>query len=249
MNGPVDDFDDEGGRPQGDDVRAGEYVLGVLDGFERRRVQRRIDDEPAFARLVAEWERRFAPWTLRAGAVEPPARAWLGVRARLGWSADAPDRVRAWNSVGFWRGAAVVALAAGIAAFVVGRIGVLPGRVTPIGEPPALGPVTVLAADDGSTGWLASIDVAHGTMLMVPVPRPVAADGRVPELWLIPPGQAPRSLGVVSNEKPLVISVPPALLRQFAVGATLAITLEPAAGIPHAAPSGAIVAKGGIRTI
>ncbi|MBA8889790.1 anti-sigma-K factor RskA [Dokdonella fugitiva] len=248
MNSPVGDFDD-GGHSHGDDMRAGEYVLGVLDGFERRRVQRRIDVEPAFARLVAEWERRLAAWTLHAAAVEPPAHVWPGVRARLGWSADALGRVRAWNSVGFWRGAAVVALAAGIAAFIVGRIGTPPAGVAPTSGPAALGPVTVLAADDGSTGWLASIDVAKGTMLVVPVPRPVATDGRVPELWLIPPGQAPRSLGFVSNEKPLVISVPPTLLRQVAVGATLAISLELPSAMPHAAPSGAIVAKGGIRTI
>jgi len=43
--------------------------------------------------------------------------------------------------------------------------------------------------------------------------------------------------------------VPEPLRRELAVGATLAITLEPSVGMPHAAPSGPVVAKGGIRQI
>lgn len=77
---------------------------------------------------------------------------------------------------------------------------------------------------------------------------PSAADpgGRVHELWLIPEGEAPQSLGQVSNEKSHTVAVPDALHRALAAGSTLAITLEPEAGIPHAAPTGPIVAKGGI---
>ena len=110
-------------------------------------------------------------------------------------------------------------------------------------------PVTVLARDDGSTGWLASIDVDAGKVLMVPVPTPADASGMVNELWIIPAGAAPVSLGFVSNEKAHTITVPAALQQELAVGATLAITLEPQAGMPHAAPSGPVVAKGNIRTI
>jgi len=53
----------------------------------------------------------------------------------------------------------------------------------------------------------------------------------------------------VSNEKAHTIEVPAELRHALASGSTLAITLEPEAGMPHAAPSGAIVAKGEIASI
>jgi anti-sigma-K factor RskA len=43
--------------------------------------------------------------------------------------------------------------------------------------------------------------------------------------------------------------VPATLRRELAVGATLAVSLEPSTGIPHAAPTGPIVAKGGITQL
>ena len=79
---------------------------------------------------------------------------------------------------------------------------------------------------------------------MVPVPSAPDAQGRAAELWLIPPGQAPRSLGAVSIDRARTVAVPAALRADLTSQAVLAITLEPAAGIPHAAPTGPIVAKG-----
>jgi anti-sigma-K factor RskA len=91
------------------------------------------------------------------------------------------------------------------------------------------------------------VDARHGTVLMVPVPSAPDAQGRAAELWLIPPGQAPRSLGAVSINRAHTVAVPAALRADLTGQAVLAITLEPSAGIPHAAPSGPIIAKGAIR--
>lgn len=79
---------------------------------------------------------------------------------------------------------------------------------------------------------------------MVPVPSAPDAQGRAAELWLIPPGQAPRSLGAVSIDRARTVVVPAALRADLTSQAVLAITLESAAGIPHAAPTGPIIAKG-----
>ena len=54
--------DDLGGHePPTTDLLAAEYVLGVLDAAQRREAQARIDRDPAFARLVSEWDARLAP--------------------------------------------------------------------------------------------------------------------------------------------------------------------------------------------
>ncbi|MEO6154423.1 MAG: anti-sigma factor, partial [Thermomonas sp.] len=163
-----------------------------------------------------------------------------------------------WNNAGFWRGATALAAAASVAAVVFGLRGPTPAPLPPqvvVQQPPAqveeavARPVTVLAADDGSTGWIASIDATKGKVLMVPVPRPADATGKVDELWIIPAGQAPISLGFVSNEKAHSIDVPAAVRVALVEGSTLAVTLEVQAGMPHAAPGGPIVAKGAIITI
>lgn len=256
MNKPNDQFDDESGQPPSDELRAGEYVLGVLDADERRQVQQRIASEPAFAALIDMWEAHFAAWTRRVPPVLPPAHVWPRIRTRLGWSPVEDTRGGVWNNVSFWRTAAALAVAASVAMIVIGlreRPPVAPTAppvvVLPPAEEAAAKPVTVLARDDGTTAWIASVDIAKGKVLVVPVPSPADAGGRINELWIIPPGKAPLSLGLVSNEKAHTITLPAALRQAMAVGATLAVTLEPPEGIPHAAPTGPIIAKGDIREI
>ena len=106
-----------------------------------------------------------------------------------------------------------------------------------------------MAHEDGTPGWLASVDVARGSVLMVPIPAPADAQGRVPELWLIPAGEAPIYLGLVSIDKSHTVSVPATIRRALAVGSTLAITLEPQGGAPQGIPTGPVIVKGDIRTI
>lgn len=259
MNTTPDSFeDDSGAAPPSDDVRAGEYVLGVLNAEERRQAQARIASDPAFARLVEAWEERFSAWLLRAPAVAPSAHVWPRIRTQLGWPAiEAPHRGGLWNSTAFWRGTTALAAAAAVAAVAIALRPPIPQPVPPpvvVQPAPSAGeaaarPVTVLARDDGSTAWIAAIDLARGKISMAPVPSPADASGLVNELWVIPQGQAPISLGFVSNEKAHTIDVPAAIRSAVAAGATLAVTLEPQAGMPHAAPTGPIVAKGGIGQI
>lgn len=258
MNIRNDDFDDASAPPPSDELRAGEYVLGVLDAAERGRTQARIDAEPGFAQLVEAWERHFAGWLQEIDPVAAPAQVWPRIRTQLGWSPVAGARRGVWDSVPFWRAATALAAAAAVVAVFIGRTPSVPTPTpTPQPQPVVVAPpeaevakpVTVLANDDGSAGWLASIDVRAGKVLMVPVPKAADPGGRVHELWLIAAGQAPQSLGFVSNEKAHTVTVPAALRRALATGSVLAITLEPEAGIPHPTPSGPVVAKGGIQSI
>ena len=248
--------EDPGHEPPSAEVQAGEYVLGVLDAEQRRQVQARIEADPAFARLVAGWEQRLGGWLDAVEPVDAPAYAWPRIRTRLGWSPVEGGKRGVWQSVGFWRAMTAVAAAAAVAAVFFGRVPRPPTPVAPPAPPPVVvqppepaRPVTALARDDGTPGWLASIDVANGTVRMVPVPAPVDAQGRVPELWLIPPGEAPRSLGLLAVDKAQLVVVPKALLRALAKGSTLAVSLEPPGGAPQGVPTGPIIAKGGIEAI
>lgn len=248
------------------DVSAAEFVLGVLDATERRDARRRIAHEPAFARLVEDWERRLAPFSDELEPVEPPAHAWPRIRSRLGWSpvGGGVDR----SHLRLWQGAAAAGFAMAAALAVVALMRPVAGPSTPtapavvqappdapaqVAAQPAQGlrdmpllPVTKLVQDDGSPAFLASIDRDSGGMWLVPMPGGTRTGDRLPVLWLIPEGGAPRVLGFVDVRHSHWVDVPKDLRGQLAGGSVLAITLEPASKTPPQAPSSAPVATGGI---
>jgi anti-sigma-K factor RskA len=246
------------GQPPSADILAGEYVLGVLDAAQRAEVERRIASDPGFARRVTQWEHRLAPMLEAMGSEAVPAHLWPRIRTSLGWSSVSTNAPRAWQRTGFWQGmtalAAVVALVAVFSrrelepvAPVTPPVAVTPAPPTELEQ--ATRPVTPLLHDDGSPGWLASVDKAQGKVLMVPVPTAADAAGRAPELWLIPAGGTPRSLGLVSINRAHTVTVPNALRDALVNGSVLAVTLEPAGGAPQGIPTGPIVAKGDIATL
>jgi anti-sigma-K factor RskA len=238
-NLPPGESGPEGPEPPPDDVLAGEFVLGVLDTVQHRAAQARVESDRAFALRVAEWERRLGPWLADIEPVEAPEQVWARICTRLGWNEGARAPSGFWQSLGFWRAATVLSTVVAVAAIA---------WTLQIAHLPESGaqPVIPLAHDDGSPGWLASVDSSHGTVLMVPVPSAPDSQGRVTELWLIPAGKAPRSLGLVSINKSYTVTVPEDVRAALVAGSVLAVTLEPATGVPHAAPSGPIIAKGAI---
>lgn len=268
MNKPTSSFEEGQSGPPEDSILAGEYVLGVLDGPQRDEAGRRASADPTFARLVEEWEQHFAPWLEAIPAQAVPEYLWPRIRVRLGWAAMASTtpspsaRPGLWRSAPFWRGATALATAAAIGAIYFGRAPTPdvvppappPAVVQPTPAPPATTepmarPVTVLAREDGATAWIASVASDRDAVLMVPVPSAPDPTGLVGELWIIPSGGVPLSLGFVSSEMAHTIPIAPALRAAIAEGGTLAVTLEPRSGMPHAAPSGPIVASGQIEQI
>jgi anti-sigma-K factor RskA len=245
---PPDDQEPGGLEPPDDDLLAGEFVLGVLGQAERRAAHARIQADPAFAARITRWERRLAPWLAEVSPAQVREELWQQLCRGLGWSDRAPA-ASFWSSLALWRSIAALAVVAVIGLWLARPSGPVAPPTAVQNVPAPAAPVTTLAHDDGSPGWLASIDRTRGTVLVVPVPAAPDAQGRVPELWIIPAGKAPRSLGAVSVNTADTVEVPAdARAALSAPGSILAVTLEPATGIPHAAPSGPIVAKGAITS-
>src|SRR5262245_66382048 len=68
-------------------IVAGEYVLGVLDGNERREIARRLELDADLAREVAFWEERLGGLADSVRPVAPPDAMWSLIESAL---ADAP---------------------------------------------------------------------------------------------------------------------------------------------------------------
>ena len=64
---------------------AAEYVLGVLDGAERRAVERRAATDAAFAQEIDAWAERLGPLAQAVPAVVPPASVWSRIAGEIDW--------------------------------------------------------------------------------------------------------------------------------------------------------------------
>jgi anti-sigma-K factor RskA len=113
---------------------------------------------------------------------------------------------------------------------------------------PAQAPLMAAIDGGGHHHFVATVDPGRDTVAVVPAAYS-ADPSRVPELWLIAPGDKPRSLGVLRADATTTIAIP-AELRPFANGqSTLAISLEPPGGSTTGAPTGPVIAQGKLTAL
>lgn len=231
-----------------DEQLAAEYVVGVLTSEERAQAERRIAAEPGFAAEVADWQERLMPLLAEIEPETPPRVVWMRVAAQLGVSATRPAGV--WNSVAVWRGVAAVAsvaAAVAVAALVLTppRVVIVPGQAA--AAVPVLTSIALLKEEAGPTSFVVTLDKAHDRLIVATVAGQAQAD-RSFELWVLPEGQAPVSLGVLNGREALVLDTAK-LLGPDGETASLAITLEPLGGSPSGDPTGPIVASGALSPV
>lgn len=219
--------------------RAGEYVLGVLRGEDRRRFEDDMARDPALAAEVAAWEKRLLPLALTVPAAEPPARVWAAIEARIARrqvpGAKSAWRDRFWNNVTVWRGIGAVAIAAAIILAVLRPYPAAPPRL-----------VAVLASKTGPVFTVALRE--NGRMSIAPVASITPPTGKVWQLWAVASGAKPVAIGFVAPGQP---NAPPnempAALRHANI--LLAVTVEPPGGSPTGQPDTPIVFSGPLLPI
>lgn len=105
---------------------AAEYVLGTLTGPARTRFTHLMTADVALQNAVKAWEQRLNPLGEVILPVDPPARIWDHIQARLMPSRKVRYKglFRAWlqalwSHTGFWRGVAFANLAAALVLAIV----------------------------------------------------------------------------------------------------------------------------------
>jgi anti-sigma-K factor RskA len=239
--------DTTGPEPEGDDIVAAEYVLGVLPADERTAATRRIDLDAAFSRIVDKWEVYFSPLAAAYQAVEAPAGVKPAVDRRL-FTAGAATQAPApretggglLSSLGFWRGLAAAAIAV-LAIYVVVPLVIPPVQV------PQTRLVASLAPNASDVSYLAVYDPAAGEVSLSHVSGDRGA-GHDYELWMVEGKNAPVSMGVIPAGDTARLPVTPEIKAKLDKGVALAISLEPAGGSPNGKPT-QVVAVGGVQSI
>jgi anti-sigma-K factor RskA len=224
------------------DALAAELALGLLEGQARADALRLSLSDPAFAALVAAWEAKLAPLHVEWANAQPGDAVWSGIARQL---ADAPadnvkaieTRLRRWRAGALLSGAVAAALA-----FVL----ITQPVPTPTSAAPQLA-VARIESDAAGPLVLARYNQSNGLMqLRIHGFEPGTL---APELWVIPEGGAPVSLGQIGHAGEAEMTMPPPHRLLMTEGATLAITMEPVSKTPHPAPSSVAVASGKIITI
>ena len=239
---PGDENDLERG---GDDMRAAEYVLGVLSAEERAAAAMQIESDPAFARLVEEWEAHLSQLNSGYDEVAPSSAVKSAIDARLFGAVSqhsGASRPGLMQSLAFWRGVAAAAVVALVA------IVALPFLQPPQPVAPTERFVASLASDESGIGYLVVYDMAASEISLSHVSGD-RDDGRDFELWVIEGDAAPVSLGVIPVGASVHLAVAPAHREMMASGVLFAISDEPQGGSPTGQPTGAVLAAGDLRTI
>jgi anti-sigma-K factor RskA len=200
-----------------DDVLAAEYVLGALDLQERAAAETRLKRDPAFAVLVAEWEVRLEG--LNDGFDEAPAPNLLPqIEARL--FPQARHEGLTWRSPLRWIAGAITA-----AALVLVTLATV--------TPPKPNLIATLATADNRLAY--EVRQFGDALRVTRVAGVEAVEGQVHELWVIAPGSAPVSLGLLQQE-PLVVAYPAP-----PEGWVLAVSVEPEGGSSTGQPTGPVI--------
>jgi anti-sigma-K factor RskA len=234
---------------------AAEYALGTLRGRARARFERAMRTDAALARAAAEWQARLAPLAASVAPVSPPARLWRAIAARLGPApAGSPrDSLSLWDSLAFWRGLGFAA--SGMAAVLVAALFV----VSPPPPAPAPAPIVVkVPSTEMAEIYLAVLadPKTHKPLLLVTANRrgeqmqvrtldpSIRVSGKDLELWALPRGGPPASLGLVGEAERATLKLAAAADQSLGNVPTLALSLEPKGGAPGGAPTGPVLAVG-----
>lgn len=230
----------ETGGEGGDDTRAAEYVLGLMEASERATIERELQTDAQLAEKVRFWEAHFAGLNGQYAEVAPPEEILVRIEARL-FGAD--RKTRWYDSLLLWRATAGLAVAAAL--FAIGL-----NVLAPTPEPPEPAPslVTALETLEGDIEVVALYD-PQTTALRLNIGGSPAAAGQDYEFWFIEGESDPVSMGTISIGTGISLAVDPALAASFGEGIALAVSLEPEGGSPVGTPTGPILALGTAATL
>ncbi|MDM0058272.1 anti-sigma factor [Variovorax fucosicus] len=233
------------------ELLAASHALGTLRGGARRRFEA-IARESAPVRAAALiWQGRLASMTELQPSIVPDAAVWTRIRNLIEaeQAGQALARQRAapptalptqggWlRSLALWRSASLAGALATVIAAVVGL-----DLQKQLETAPTVQYVAVLADDKAAASMLVTFDPKNRQLVLQRVGNYQPGADKSLQLWALPPGGAPRSLGVLGDAPALKLTASEADVR--AVPA-LAISLEPKGGVPsERGPTGPVLFHG-----
>lgn len=244
------------------DRLAASYALGTLRGGARRRFETLAREHAAVRAAALVWQTHWSGLAELQNTAEPAPAVWTRISNLVQADRDSqaarvsraqPAATSGWlRSLLVWRGAAALGAIATVTAVVIGLQAHNGLQATAGAEVAALRQqllatpqiqyVAVLSDDKSAASMLVTFDPANNKLVLQRVGGFQEASDKSLQLWALPPGGGPRSLGVMGHEG--VYTLPAAQADVKGVP-TLAISLEPLGGVPgEGGPTGPVLFKG-----
>jgi len=213
--------------------RIAEYVLGTLTGDERAAFEAELARDETLRRAVAQWSERLQPLADSVAPVAPPLALRDRVLARIGGEMRAERSFSIIRWLAWTFGASALAAAVAVAAVLY---------FTP--QPPALGGYAMLREDsDNLSVVVFQIDKDRRQIVLL-AQAPSAGAGKDYELWVLPRGKSPVSLGVLKAQERIERPIDEMRASLIQPGTMLAVSLEPSGGSTSGAPTGPVLYTG-----
>lgn len=244
---------------------AASYALGTLRGGARRRFETLARDNALLRATALLWQSRMSSVAELQPQIAPSAAVWKRIENVINADkqAAAMQAARArpapavaagwWASLGLWRGATAAGALMAVAAVVTGmnastRVDQLSAEVAQLSGKLAATPeiqyVAVLADDKSSASMLVTFDPKSNKLVLKRVGGFKEQADKSLQLWALPPGAGPKSLGVLGSDPVVRLTAAGSDVREVP---TLAISLEPKGGVPAGSgPSGPVLFKGAL---
>ena len=224
-------------NPELADRIAAAYGLGTLRGGARRRFEAMARERPMLRALAIAWQERFAAMTELQTEQAPSPNVWKRIALELdrerGGSAQraAPSRR--------WRGFAMASAFAAVAA-----ISTSVALLSQLRATPEIRYVAMLSDERAAPSMLVTFDPRHNTLTLKRLGSFNEGAEKSLQLWALPSGGAPRSLGVMPEGGVVRLTAAERQLREVPA---LAISLEPEGGAPQGSgPTGPVLFKGAL---
>ncbi len=249
------------------DQLAARYAVGILRGGARRRLEAQARQSATVRARILLWQERMTAIMELPSPEEPSPNIWKRIENSLQALPQSLlqtpmleqlqaglNRLRkhlAWRRAG--------AALAGIVA-VVGtlvslqttqnlenrgqQIAQLEKQLQQQAAQQQIQYVAVLADEKSDASVLVTFDPDKKRLVLQRVGGYQEAADKSLQLWALPPGQAPQSLGVMGGDKVLKLTAAPEQIKNVP---TLAISLEPKGGVPSSGgPTGPVLFKGAL---
>ncbi|MEO5773853.1 MAG: anti-sigma factor [Sphingomicrobium sp.] len=224
---------------------AAEFALGLAAADDRVRALRLHSEDPQFRAEVAAWAGRFTPLFDEVAPVAPPSGLLARVESAIGFLDARPDPVALRRSRNIWRGFSLAAtgIAAALAIVLVNRPDIPDaGRSSPAPM------IAMLGADQGPPLIVATWSPAARKLTVTPEPGAADDDHHSRELWVIPAGGTPHSMGTMPKRATMQAVLDPTAAALLAQGVTLAVSVEPPGGSTTGQPTGRVIASGKLQS-
>ncbi len=249
------------------DHLAARYAVGVLRGGARRRLEAQARQSATVRARILLWQERMTAIMELPNPEQPSANVWKRIENSLqalpGRMLQTPileqlqaaaNRLR--RHLAWWRAGAVLAGVAAVVGSVVSlqetqlsqgrgqQIAQLEKKLQQQNAQQQVQYVAVLADEKSDASVLVTFDPDKKRLVLQRVGGYQEASDKSLQLWALPPGQAPHSLGVMGGDKVLKLTAAPEQIKNVP---TLAISLEPKGGVPSSGgPTGPVLFKGAL---